>query len=55
MLKRAESDSHSVVSSSFDLWTVACRAPLSMKFSRKEVDRNPLLQGILPTHRAKRY
>ena len=28
--------SHTVVSNSITLWTVACQAPLSMKFSRQE-------------------
>ena len=52
MLKRAESDSRSVVSNSSNLWTIAYPAPLSMKFSRKEVGSHPLLQGIFPTQRA---
>ena len=28
------------------LWTVACQAPLSMGFSRHEVDCHALIQGI---------
>ena len=31
-----ESDSHSVVSDSVTPWTVACQAPLSMEFSKRE-------------------
>ena len=52
MLKRSESDSRSVVSNCSNLWTIAYPAPLSMKFSRKEVGSHPLLQGIFPTQRA---
>ena len=35
-VKEIESVSHSMVSDSCDLWTVACSAPLSMRFPRQE-------------------
>ena len=34
--KKKKSESHSVVSLSATLWTVACKAPLFMGFSRQE-------------------
>ena len=43
-----DSISHSVVSDSVTPWTVACQAPLSMKFSTG-VGSHSLLQGIFPT------
>ena len=45
-------ESHSIMSSSAIPWTIACYAPLSIKFSRQEytgVDYHSLLQGIFLT------
>ena len=44
-------ESCSVISDSATPWTVACRDPLSMEFSRPEYWRGShfLLQGIFPT------
>ena len=49
MRLKAVSVSHLVVSDSATPWTVACQAPLSMKFSRQEYWSELLfLQGIFP-------
>ena len=47
----SESVSHSVMSDSATLWTLACQAPLSMGFSKQEhwMGCHSILQGIFPT------
>ena len=46
---KSESESVSRVRLFATPWAVAHQAPLSMEFSRQEVDSHFLLQGIFPT------